>query len=219
MKKLKLVLKSKFIIFSILILMSKNCYSSNILNYNENTIGPLVLKDYNLVVTGDSFAGKFCEFEKDRELEIIPYARAGMTIDQNQLIMALALNFEENNYLISIGVNDLFYETPPYIFESVLRKILNVAVFNQKKVYMHSYLKYFSDLYYKKRYQAQNYDSIIRKLCMEYDIAEYIDVSDLESLYYISDDNMHYNKYFYDELYNRLFKKLYEFENIEYKQN
>lgn len=53
---------------------------------------------------------------------------------------------------------------------------------------------------------------IIRQLCSEYYNAYYIDVKDLESPIYISDDNIHYNTLFYDELYNRLIDTMYTVE-------
>ena len=114
MKMLKLVLKSKKIFIAIILtfLINNVLFASNIYyNYNYLPSGPVALKDNTLIVTGDSFAGKFCDMESERELNIIPYAIAGNTIDQNKIIMALALNFEQKNVLFSIGVNDMFVET------------------------------------------------------------------------------------------------------------
>ena len=215
MKMLKLVSKSKKIFIAIILtfLINNVLFASNIYyNYNYLPSGPVALKDSSLIVTGDSFAGKFCDMESERELNIIPYAIAGNTIDQNKIIMALALNFEQKNVLFSIGVNDMFVETMPYYFESVLRELMVIAEFNKKNVIMHSYLRFFSENYYEKTYDAFMYDSIIRKICDEYENAHYIDVHDLERYEYISEDLMHYNKLFYDELYNRVFQKLYQLE-------
>ena len=221
MRMLKLVSKSKKIVALILfaLLINSSLYASNIYNnynmFNAMPTGPVALKDNRLVVTGDSFAGKFCDMESQRELHIIPYAKAGQTIDQNKIIMALALNYEEKNVLFSIGVNDMYVDTMPYNFESVLRELMVIAQFNRKNVIMHSYLRFFSENYYEKVFDAFTYDSIIRKICDEYDNAYYIDVHDLERYEYISEDMMHYNKLFYDELYNRVFQKLYELESIQ----
>lgn len=212
MKKLQLALKNSLIVIFIFITVAV-CYSNNIINDISNEVsGPIVIKDSKIVVTGDSFAGKFFDYEKNKELQLVPYARAGRTIDENKFIMAEALNHKENNILISIGVNDQFMETPPYRFEFVLRSLLNIALYNNKSVYFHSYLKYFSDLYNRKRFAATEYDAIIRQLCAEYYNAYYIDVKDLETPYYISDDNIHYNLMFYDELYNRLVDIIYTIE-------
>lgn len=212
MKMLKLVLKNKIITTLFILLLSINCRAENILNFPSYPSGPIVLKDSRIVVTGDSFAGKFCEFEKDKDLIIFPHARAGQTIDQNKIIMAQALNYNIKNVLISIGVNDQFMETPPYRFEYVLRSLLNISLYNNKNVYFHSYLKYFSNVYNVKRFSAQEYDLIIKRLCDEYANAYYIDVSDLEKPIYISDDNIHYNLMFYDELYNRLITLIHQLE-------
>lgn len=215
---LKLVLKNKVIIIFLLLftaVLNNFSYSNNIIyNYNESP-GPIVLKNSGIVVTGDSFAGKFCEFELNKDLKIIGYARAGCTIDQNKIIMAEALNFDERNVLISIGVNDQYMETPPYRFEYIMRSLLNISVFNKKIVYLHSYLKYFADTYSKKRFSAIEYDLIIRRLCSEYYNTFYIDVKDLESPMYISDDLIHYNSLFYDELYNRLINAMQMVDNID----
>lgn len=219
MKMLRLVLKSKILIILILFVTMVNnlSFASNV-NYNYSYIpqGPMVLKDSKLIVTGDSFAGKFCDMESNRELQIIPYAIAGQTIEQNKIIMATALNFYDKNVLFSIGVNDMFVETMPYNFESVLRELMVIAEYNQKNVIMHSYLRFFSENYYEKNFDAYMYDSIIRRICDEYKNAYYIDVHDLERQEYISDDLMHYNKLFYDELYNRVFQKLYQIESMSY---
>ena len=219
MKKLRLELKNKikFFCFILLILfISFECFSNNIIfsGANDNP-GPIILKDSRIVVTGDSFAGKFCDFEQNKDLTVVPYARAGHTIDQNKIIMAQALNFDETNVLISIGVNDQFYQTPPYRFEYVMRTLLNISLFNRKTVFLHSYLRYFSNDYNKRWFSAEEYDSIIKKLCDEYDNAYYIDVKDLELPSYISDDNIHYNMQFYDELYKRLINLIQLLENAQ----
>ena len=168
------------------------------------TTGPQVVKDNRLIITGDSFAGKFVEFEENKDFILTGSARAGRTIVDNSQIMLNSLNYEFKNVLVSIGVNDHFYETPPYKFEATLRSFLNQACFNNKKVYFHSYLNYFADTNPRKKYAIFVYDNIIRQLCLEYFNAQYIDVKDLENLYYISDDYIHYNKLFYDELFKRL---------------
>ena len=219
-KMSKLVLKSKYLLIILLtFLTSTITFSNNVIGNFANSGGPIVLKDSKIIVTGDSFAGKFCEYEKDKDLVVIPYARAGCTIDQNQIIMAQALNFDEKNALISIGVNDQFMETPPYKFEAIMRRLLNIGIFYNKNIFMHSYLMYFSNLYNQKRFSAIEYDMIIKRLCSEYENAYYIDVKDLETPMYISDDNMHYNALFYDELYNRLLKLMHELEDAKIKQN
>ena len=215
MKKLQLVLKNSIFLVAIFIIISF-CYSNNIIdNRSINVTGPIVIKDSRIIVTGDSFAGKFFDFEKNKELQLVPYARAGRTIDDNKAIMAEALNHKEKNVLVSIGVNDQFMETPPYRFEFVLRSLLNISLYNNKNVYFHSYLKYFSNLYNSKKFAATEYDAIIRQLCTEYYNAHYIDVKDLETPYYISDDNIHYNNMFYDVLYSRLVDTIYAVEKSQ----
>ncbi len=215
MKKLQLVLKNSIFLVAIFILISF-CYSNNIIdNGSIHSSGPIVIKDSRIIVTGDSFAGKFFDFEKNKELQLVPYARAGRTIDDNKAIMAEALNHKEKNVLVSIGVNDQFMETPPYRFEFVLRSLLNISLYNNKNVYFHSYLKYFSNLYNSKKFAATEYDAIIRQLCTEYYNAHYIDVKDLETPYYISDDNIHYNNMFYDVLYSRLVDTIYAVEKSQ----
>jgi lysophospholipase L1-like esterase len=215
MKKLQLVLKNSIFLVAIFIFISF-CYSNNIIdNGSINSSGPSVIKDSRIIVTGDSFAGKFFDFEKNKELQLVPYARAGRTIDDNKAIMAEALNHKEKNVLVSIGVNDQFMETPPYRFEFVLRSLLNISLYNNKNVYFHSYLKYFSNLYNSKKFAATEYDAIIRQLCTEYYNAHYIDVKDLETPYYISDDNIHYNNMFYDVLYSRLVDTIYAVEKSQ----
>ena len=215
MKKLQLVLKNSIFLVAIFIFISF-CYSNNIIdNGSINSSGPIVIKDSRIIVTGDSFAGKFFDFEKNKELQLVPYARAGRTIDDNKAIMAEALNHKEKNVLVSIGVNDQFMETPPYRFEFVLRSLLNISLYNNRNVYFHSYLKYFSNLYNSKKFAATEYDAIIRQLCTEYYNAHYIDVKDLETPYYISDDNIHYNNMFYDVLYSRLVDTIYAVEKSQ----
>ena len=210
MKMLKLLLKSKIIyIIVFLILISNIIYASEtIYNYSVESVGPIVLDDDSIVITGDSFAGKFCEYESDRELTLIPYAIAGRTTIQNQIIMAEALNMPYNRVLISIGVNDQYMGTMTYEFEQILRSLLNIARVYGKKVYFHSYLKYFLDVYDTRYFNAIDYDNVIKMLCDEYENATYIDVHDLELPMYISEDKIHYNELFYNKLYDRFYDVL-----------
>lgn len=215
MRMLKLQLKSRIIVFAACISISlcNVLYANEIYSNSESLFnGPMILKDSYLIVTGDSFAGKFCEYEEYRDLTLITHARAGIPVVNNWDIMSEAMNFNHKNVLISIGVNDQFFETPPYMFESKLRFILNLALSKDKNVIFHSYLKYFSTIHDEKRFNSRIYDGIIRRLCSEYPNTKYIDCFDLESERYISEDNMHYNKLFYDELYKRVLYKLKEFE-------
>ena len=134
-RMLKLVSKSKYLLIVLLLfIITTVTFSNNVIGNFNISNGPIVLKDSKIIVTGDSFAGKFCEYEMDKDLELIPYARAGCTIDQNQIIMAQALNIDEKNILISIGVNDQFMETPPYRFEAIMRSLLNIGIFYNKIV-------------------------------------------------------------------------------------
>ena len=216
MNLLKLELKNRVFIILIIILsftINTICFSEDFNDFQNSMPGPIALKDSNLIVTGDSFAGVFCEFEKDKDLIVYGYARAGCTIEQNQLIMEEALNFKGKNVLISIGVNDQYMETPPYRFEYIMRSLLNLSISKNKKVYFHSYLRYFSNSYFQKKFSAIEYDSIIKRLCSEYINAYYIDVKDLENPVYISEDNIHYNSKFYDKLYERLINKMIMVEN------
>ena len=86
---------------------------------------------------------------------------------------------------------------------------------SNKNVYFHSYLKYFSNNYNQKKFSSIQYDSIIRQVCNDYSNAYYVDVKDLETPYYISDDNIHYNELFYDELYKRLLTTILLVENSQ----
>lgn len=213
-KMSRLQLKSKLLFCLLLTFSISNLtFASNVISNSAANIGPRIIKDNRLIVTGDSFAGKFCDFEMGKDLQVVPYARAGQTIDRNKYIMAEALELPDRNVLISIGVNDQFAETPPYQFEYILRSLMNITIANNKIVFLHSYLKYFSDMYKSKRFPAEEYDVVIRRICNEYINAFYIDVKDLENTYYISDDNMHYNALFYDELYRRICNKIYEIES------
>lgn len=146
MKKLKLELKNKIILILLLTFtfhISLICYAdANYYNFIPNN-GPQVLKDSSIVVTGDSFAGKFCDLESHKDLLIIGFARAGRTIDQNKIIMAEALNQKEQNVLISIGVNDQYMETPPYRFEYVMRSLLNISIITKKKCIFSQLFKIF----------------------------------------------------------------------------
>ena len=218
MKKYPLVLKNSllFLLSTLFVFTSSFVsISNNVSNFN----GPIALKNSKIIVTGDSFAGKFFDFEKDKDLELVPYARAGCTIDQNKFIMTEALNKNEKNVFISIGVNDQFMETPLYRFEYTIRSLMSIALYNNKNVFFHSYLKYYSNNYNQKKFSSIQYDNIIREVCNDYLNAYYVDVKDLETPYYISDDNIHYNELFYDELYNRLINVLYLAENTQNYQN
>lgn len=216
MKKLVLVLRNSIIVFVLIIALysSKTSYAVNIIDKSAFS-GPVVLRDNGIIVTGDSYAGRFYDFERNKDLYVLGYAKAGQTIDQNKYIMTAAFDFNVNNVLISIGVNDQFVETPLYKFEYMLRSFLSVAILKNKTVYFHSYLKYFANEYNNKKFSSIDYDNIIRKLCEEYSNVYYIDVRDLETPYFIDKDNIHYNQAFYDELYERLVKMMFLVERYK----
>lgn len=216
MKKLVLVLRNSITAFILIIALcsSHSSYAVNIIDESAFS-GPVVLRDNGIIVTGDSYAGRFYDFERNKDLYVLGYAKAGQTIDQNKYIMTAAFDFNVNNVLISIGVNDHFVETPPYMFEYMLRSFLSVAILKKKTVYFHSYLKYFASDYYRKKFSSLEYDNIIRKLCEEYSNVYYIDVHDLETTNYIDRDNIHYNQAFYDELYERLVKMMFLVERYK----
>ncbi len=219
MRVLKSLLKNRIVATTTLVifLFTNVVFSSDYIFDDLSIGGPVVVMDNNIVVTGDSFAGKFCEYESNKDLRVTPFARAGMTVIANAFIMAEAMDYSHIKYvLISIGVNDQFNETPPYLFESNLRFILNHALVNNKYVIMHSYLKYFAPIYDSKKYSAIIYDNVIRRVCNEYDNVVYIDCKDLETPEYISDDTMHYNSKFYDKLYNRVFREIVIYENMKH---
>ena len=191
-------------------------FANSIIGFNDNiSMGPIAIYDNKIVVTGDSYAGLFCDYESNKNLLVIPHAKAGRTIVDNKYIMLEAIDYDSNNILVSIGVNDQFFETPLYRFEFELRNFLNNAFLKRKTVYFHTYLRYYADSYYYKMFSSAQYDAIIIKLCNEYPNAHYIDIKDLESIKYIGKDNIHYNKIFYDELYNRLIASIYLNENDE----
>ena len=61
------------------------------------------------------------------------------------------------------------------------------------------------------KYKESDYDKILRELGNKYMNAYYVDMSDYNNEKYLQDDHIHYNKVFYDELYNRMVAALKQF--------
>lgn len=166
-----------------------------------------------IIVTGDSYAGIFCDFEDLKGCYLIEKAVAGHTVEENEEVMTEAASMPGNILIISIGVNDHYKETVPYVFEATMRRILNTALEHNKTVFMHTYAQYALSLIKPKKYKVSQYNDIIMRLAKEYPNTHFIDMSDLQGTEYILEDNIHYGKDFYDVLFARIIDK---FKSIDF---
>lgn len=190
---LKKYLICSFFIFYVLIIKN-NIFAYNIFNSNFPS----------LVVSGDSYAGYFNDYENNKDFVVKIFAAAGNTVKKNRNLMLEACRYQSNIILFSIGVNDHFQESMPYVFEGVLRDCISEAIKHNKIVFMHSYVEYPSSIALNKKFSIKTYDNIIKRLANETENVYYIDMHDCQGIEYSISDNIHYGRMFYDILYSRM---------------
>lgn len=165
-----------------------------------------------LTVIGDSYAGYFAGYESYRDYNIDIYARAGQSTEVNYLMMQDGFKADSNIYVISIGVNDHTNNVNLDEFKERIETLIKKCAKNGKRVILHTYMNYIHELpdnMYK--YREFDYDMILRDLGNKYMNAYYVDMSDYNNEIFLQEDHIHYNKVFYDELYNRMVVALKQF--------
>lgn len=165
-----------------------------------------------ITVIGDSYAGYFAGYESFRDYNIDIYARAGESTEVNYLMMQDGVRADSMIYVISIGVNDHTNNIDLDEFRDRIESLIKFCAKNGKRVILHTYMNYIHEYpieYYK--YTEADYDKILRELGNKYMNAYYIDMSDYNNEMYLQEDHIHYNKTFYDELYNRMREALKKF--------
>lgn len=214
-KYLSVSLSKLFISLFLVICLTNNVFadtssinSSNVINPYKDKKEPFALKYYHMDVCGDSYAGRFYEFESNKDLWYRDFFFSGSTVPQNYGIMRDCMNSDYRLVIVSMGVNDHFYKVKPKVFEAYIKYLISLAAEKEKYIFMHTYMPYFYDKIDTYEYPIKAYDEIIKKICSEYDRAYYIDLNDLNPLDYIDSDNLHYTKPFYDILYDRMLEIL-----------
>lgn len=157
-----------------------------------------------IAVAGDSYAGTFVRFEKEKKYNIMEFAKSGKTIGQNKQLIDTAMDSVAKYVMISTSVNDYEKQTTLKSFEYNLRRYINHALLNHKIVFLHTYMKYSAAI--KRDVGIKDYDDIIKKLAAEYDNTIYIDMHDYEKKEYEMSDKKHYDKEFNDALYDKIDK-------------
>lgn len=157
----------------------------------------------SIAVTGDSYAGFLMTFEDLRDYGMVGYAIAGKTLAANYYRMKEAMHQDLDIVVISVGVNDVINNTEPEEFAKLFHSLLLEGLKYGKTIITHTYLDFkFNNNIYK--YKAFDYDVAIRKEMYGFDNVYYINMCDYEKEEYLQDDNIHYNKAFYDILYDKI---------------
>lgn len=182
-----------------------------------------------IAVTGDSYAGYLMTFEDLRDYGMVGYAIAGKSFAENYWRMREAMHQDLDIVVISVGVNDVMKGTEPEEFAKLYHSLLLEGAKYGKTIITHTYLDFKynnnsvnnSNIY---KYKAFDYDVAIRKEMYGFDNVHYIDMRDYEKEEYLQDDKIHYNKEFYDVLYDRMkeiidAKYNKELENVKQNPN
>ena len=197
-KKIKII----FIISFVLVVgFVKPNYSFFVDYYTSNNVdAPLIM------LTGDSYAGYLATYEAYKDLNILIYAQAGKTTEDNFNMMQMAINTMPKIVVISIGVNDHSQNIKLEDFKNRISYLVNECRQKTKKVILHTYMEYDEEEFGDGMaiYDVKDYDNILRDIAESNSNTFYIDMSDYNDQKYLQDDRIHYNKVFYDELYNRL---------------
>lgn len=158
-----------------------------------------------VLVAGDSYAQRFYNDEKNKELRLYPFFQEGQTIEENWEKLFDAFTAYKRVLFLSISVNDRHRNTHPRDFEEQLRNLFAVAKMMNKYVIVHSYMFYGLGSAMNTQFTTAEYDAMIRKVIMEFpDTVYFIDMNDCVGNEYMSEDGIHYNKKFNDVLYDRL---------------
>ena len=158
-----------------------------------------------VLVAGDSYAERFYNDEKGKELKLYPFFQEGHAIEENWEKLFDAFTAYKKILFLSISVNDRHKNTHPSEFESELRNLFAVAKMMNKYVIVHSYMFYGLGSVMNMQFTTAEYDAMIRKVIMEFpDTVYFIDMSDCVGNEYMSEDGIHYNKKFNDIMYDRL---------------
>ena len=158
-----------------------------------------------VLVAGDSYAERFYNDEKNKELRLYPFFQEGHTIEENWEKLFDAFTAYKKILFLSISVNDRHRNTHPSEFENQLRNLFAVAKMMNKYVIVHSYMFYGLGGAVNTQFTTAEYDAMIRKVIMEFpDTVYFIDMNDCVGDEYMSEDGIHYNKKFNDVMYDRL---------------
>ena len=167
--------------------------------------------DKNMIqVTGDSYAGTFYNYEKDKNYKMNELTKSYNTIIDNEGIILASLNTNAKYVLLSTSVNDFRENTDINKFEDYIRRYANIATENNKILFLHTYMNY---VYYedktldnnkKIKYTIEDYDYVLKKIAEEYDRVIYIDMSEYNNTIYMMPDLIHYGIEFNDALYNKI---------------
>ena len=95
-----------------------------------------------VLVAGDSYAQRFYNDEKNKELRLHPFFQEGHTIEENWEKLFDAFTAYKKILFLSISVNDRHRNTHPSEFENQLRNLFAVAKMMNKYVIVHSYMFY-----------------------------------------------------------------------------
>ena len=163
-----------------------------------------------LAVAGDSYAGTFARFEKDKKYQLMEFTKSGKTIGQNKNLIDTAMDSVAKYVLIATSVNDYEKQSKLNSFEYNLRRYINHALLNHKIVFLHTYMKYSAAI--KRDVSIKDYDDIIIKLALEYENTIYIDMHEYEKKEYEMPDKRHYDKVFNDVLYDKIDKWIEAFK-------
>ena len=165
-----------------------------------------LINDYSQIsVTGDSYAGVFCEYEKDNgEFTLTEFARPNTSTKLNMDLIVDSFNTTAKSILLSIGVNDYRKELDPYEFYDLLRAIANVGLIRRKNIYVHTFMKYPKSVGEEKKYNLIDYDNVLKNIAYEYPNVYYIDMTEYSGTNYAMPDGLHYGKDFNDILFTKL---------------
>lgn len=158
-----------------------------------------------ITVIGDSYAGWFAGYESFKDYNIAVYANAGKTTEVNFEMMEDGFKSSSDIYIISIGVNDHANNIDINEFKDRIEILIKTCSRNGKRVLLHTYMNYqheYPENFYK--HKEQDYDKVLKDLASKYLNAYYVDMSDYNNEIFLQDDKIHYNRTFYDELYNRM---------------
>ena len=199
-------------LFLIMIMLSIMFFGNAKFCYSFSYFPSSNLNNNDIIVTGDSYAGYFVLFEKQKDLGMYLCAYPGRTTEENFEIMNESFDFNAKFVLLSIGVNDHSQNISLEDFEKRINRLVSKGRALGKKIILHTYMNYdyseYDRLFGKYSHNIDDYDAILQKIANNNSHVVYIDMHDLNLKTYLQSDKLHYNKAFYDKFYERLIQFL-----------
>ncbi|MBO6134573.1 MAG: hypothetical protein J6O09_02230 [Lachnospiraceae bacterium] len=161
-------------------------------------------KEGKILLVGDSYAGFFTKHYPDA-FAFRAFPVSGIDkVDNEYILSEVAANNSYEYYIFSTGVNDHYRQTDVNVFETILENFAKEIALKNKYLFVHTYMSYPIEDEFTGFYKVSDYDAAVKRVADKYQNVIYIDMNEYNDSRYCISDQLHYNKEFYDALYEKI---------------